>query len=317
MAGPATAAASAEHHLPPHPSLAPVRFSWGVVAACLVYVTAATAAWYGLRGSPWTASRYVPAIFAGSGVVFFLALWAFRGLAPWRLSRETLVVAVTSILYLSGLWLYGREGNFRQWFRDVRFEGELAPLYPFFYFAVSCVAWRTALPLLTGRLALGRPSWSYGYKVRGTFALWWVYVLAVVAVVPFVVYASTLPSFLARYPLGRSIIAGNEMAWEHFLVYQLSYGLVFLSGESFWRGYMLFGLSRQLGYLSLAFMVGPYVISHFGKPAPETFGAIVTGLFLGYLALQHRSFWLGVAAHWAIAMLMDVLAILRRGVVFT
>jgi hypothetical protein len=35
---------------------------------------------------------------------------------------------------------------------------------------------------------------------------------------------------------------------------------------------------------------------------------------LGYLALRHRSFWLGAATHWAVAITMDVMALWARGV---
>lgn len=293
-----------------------IPFSWPVAALSIAWLGGVTYAWYHSRGAAWSTPAMVPAVFGSGAVVFFLLLWIFRGRAPWRLRRETVVVAVTSVALLAVLWTWGREGTFRRWFQGHVFEGELAPLYPFFYFVASCVLWRSVVPLAVGR-GLGRRSADYGWRFRGTFDLWWVYVLAVLAVVPFVVWASTQASFLARYPLCNPIIRDNALAWGHFLVYQLSYGFVFASGESFWRGYMLFGLSRELGYLSLFFMVGPYVVSHYGKPMPETFGAIATGLFLGYLALRHRSFWLGVAAHWSIALMMDVFAVLRRGVVLS
>lgn len=293
-----------------------VAFSWPVALLSTAWLAGLTYAWYDARGAAWTATPLVPALFAGGAALFFLLVWIFRGRAPWQLRRETVVVAVTAIALLAVLWLWGREGTFRRWAADRPFDGQLAPLYPFFYFVASCVLWRSVLPLAIGR-TMGRPSSDYGWRFRGTFDLWWVYLLAVLAVVPFVVWASTQASFLARYPLCNPIIRDESLAWGHFIAYQLSYGLVFASGESFWRGYMLFGLARELGYLSLFFMVGPYVISHFGKPMPETFGAIATGLFLGYLALRHRSFWLGVAAHWSIALMMDVFALLRRGVTLT
>jgi membrane protease YdiL (CAAX protease family) len=61
-------------------------------------------------------------------------------------------------------------------------------------------------------------------------------------------------------------------------------------------------------------MIIPYVTAHFGKPLPETLGAIVTGLVLGTLALRHRSFWLGVAAHYGVALTMDLSAMVRQGI---
>ncbi len=61
-------------------------------------------------------------------------------------------------------------------------------------------------------------------------------------------------------------------------------------------------------------MLIPYVLIHYGKPLPETLGAAAAGLTLGYLALRHRSFWLGVAVHWAVALAMDLSAMARRGI---
>lgn len=293
-----------------------VPFSWGVALGSLLWLAASTFVWYRFRDSALGAKEYVPAWFAAGAVVFLLLVWAFRGVAPWRLRRETQIVAVSSIALLAVLWTWGREGTMRRWLAGTTLDWDLLPLVPFFYFAASCVLWRSVVPLGLGR-ALGRRAADYGWRFRGTFDLWWVYLLAVLAVVPAVLWASTQGSFQARYPLCNPIIHDGQLAWEHFAIYQLSYGLVFISGESFWRGFILFGLARELGYLALFFMVGPYVVSHFGKPMPETWGAIATGLFLGYLALRHQSFWLGVAAHWSIAMLMDVMAIVRRGVVLT
>jgi membrane protease YdiL (CAAX protease family) len=57
----------------------------------------------------------------------------------------------------------------------------------------------------------------------------------------------------------------------------------------------------------------PYVMIHFGKPLPETLGAIIAGLVLGHLALKSRSVWLGIATHVIVATSMDFAALLRRG----
>lgn len=293
-----------------------VRFSWPVAAGAILWLAVAIFAWYHWRRTPLGSNDAVPVWFTAGGVVFFLLIWAFRGVAPWRLRRETQVVAVASLGLLSILWYWGREGTMRRWLQGAPLDWGIAPLVPFFFFVANCVLWRSVVPLGIGR-TLGRGPWDYGWRFRGTFDLWWIYLLAVLAVVPTVIWASTQASFQARYPLCNPIIHDGHLSWGHFIAYQLSYGLVFVSGESFWRGFILFGLSRELGYMALFFMVGPYVVSHFGKPMPETWGAIATGLFLGYLALRHRSFWLGVAAHWSIALLMDVMAIVRRGVVLS
>ena len=52
---------------------------------------------------------------------------------------------------------------------------------------------------------------------------------------------------------------------------------------------------------------------HFGKPLPETIGAIIAGIFLGTLALWTRSIWLGFLIHVSVALSMDITAMAYRG----
>ncbi len=75
---------------------------------------------------------------------------------------------------------------------------------------------------------------------------------------------------------------------------------------------MVFGLRSTFGYYAIAIMATPYVMIHWGKPVPEAFGALITACVLGYLALKHRAFWLGVALHFSVALTMDVLAMLHK-----
>ena len=42
--------------------------------------------------------------------------------------------------------------------------------------------------------------------------------------------------------------------------------------------------------------------------------SIVAGFVLGYLALRHRSFFLGALLHWSIALTMDLAVLWQRGV---
>jgi membrane protease YdiL (CAAX protease family) len=126
--------------------------------------------------------------------------------------------------------------------------------------------------------------------------------------IPVLVWASTLASFQAKYPFYDQAVLGG---W-HFWGYQLAYGLQFLGVEAFFRGFMLFGLERRFGWYAIPVMVIPYVMIHFGKPAPETFAAIVAGFLLGWMALRSRSFVWGAALHWSVAITMDVLVIGRE-----
>jgi len=231
------------------------------------------------------------------------------------LDRQAAVVLLSIPILMTVLWYFGRPDFYHRHIKAfIPGDAPLYRLYPFFYFALSCFFLRTIVPLLIIRLGFGKRPAEFGYNPRGTFELWWVYLALFLLVVPFVVYASTLPSFQARYPFCDEAVLNNSMRVTDFLIYQAFYGLIFISGESFWRGFVVFGLERSMGYLGILVMVTPYCMSHYGKPVAETFGAILTGCVLGYLALRHRSFWLGVAVHWGVAILMDVLAIWQRGI---
>ncbi|MBM4394464.1 MAG: CPBP family intramembrane metalloprotease [Deltaproteobacteria bacterium] len=242
---------------------------------------------------------------------------AFRPIrdAIASVDREVAVVLLSIPLVMTTLWYFGRPD-----FYHARIAPHVPPdapfgyLYPFMYFSLSCVVLRSVVPLLLVRFVLRRRPRDYGWHPRGTFEYWWGYLGLFVLVIPFVVYASTLPSFLDRYPFCSEAIRDNRVQIADFVVSQLFYGLIFLSGESYWRGFVAFGLERRFGYAGILVMVIPYCMSHYGKPVAETYGSILAGIVLGFLALRHRSFWLGVAVHWAVAMLMDVLAIARRGI---
>ncbi len=59
-------------------------------------------------------------------------------------------------------------------------------------------------------------------------------------------------------------------------------------------------------------MIVPYSMIHFDKPMPEAVAAVVGGTILGWLALRTKSIWGGVLLHIAIALSMDILAMLRN-----
>ena len=97
--------------------------------------------------------------------------------------------------------------------------------------------------------------------------------------------------------------AFDLVAWE------LLYAAQFLALEFFFRGFMLAGLRRSVGVHAIWIMVVPYTMIHFGKPLPETLGAIFAGLILGTLALRTKSIWSGVLIHVSVALNMDLLAL--------
>jgi membrane protease YdiL (CAAX protease family) len=155
-----------------------------------------------------------------------------------------------------------------------------------------------------------RPWREYGLKLRGAFRLWWVYLGMYLVMVPFIVAFSGTARFQQTYPFYR--LAAGETLWPRFLIWEVLYALQFVALEFFFRGFLVHGLKRRFGAYAILIMTTPYCIIHFGKPMPETLGAIIAGLVLGYMSLATRSIWLGAALHIAVAWTMDAAALLNR-----
>ncbi len=90
----------------------------------------------------------------------------------------------------------------------------------------------------------------------------------------------------------------------------------FFSLEFFFRGFLIHGTRARYGYYAILLSVVPYCMIHFGKPLPETLGAIVAGLALGTISLFTRSIWLGVLIHVSVAVSMDLLSLAIQGKLF-
>jgi membrane protease YdiL (CAAX protease family) len=74
---------------------------------------------------------------------------------------------------------------------------------------------------------------------------------------------------------------------------------------------MLFGLEEKFGYYSVLIQMIPFVILHNGKPALETFGAIIAGIALGILAFRTRSIFYCIIAHYGVMFSIDFISTIR------
>ncbi|MCB9506040.1 MAG: hypothetical protein H6700_08685 [Myxococcales bacterium] len=222
------------------------------------------------------------------------------------LSREAVVVG-TAVACLYVLMTLGRPSFFRNEIAPIVGTWPMPGLWPYAWSSLSSVVTRMLVPLLVIRLVFHESPRDWGYRLTGARSFVSVYAALFTVMVPIVWYFAGTPAFQRKYPFWHE--AGD--AWSNLLAYEARYFFIFLSGESFWRGFILFGLARRFGAQALSIAMIPYVIVHFGKPVPETFGAILTAYALGALALRHRSFALGVALHYTVAVTMDVLALVR------
>ncbi len=164
-------------------------------------------------------------------------------------------------------------------------------------------------PALLTRLVLKVRLSDIGLSVKGIHRHLPLYLLMYLLVLPLVWVASKNPEFLRTYPFADSARDGPLALakWE------LVYGLQFFSLEFFFRGFVIFLLAKRFGPNAVFVMVVPYCMLHFHKPLPEAAGAIGAGVILGLLALRTGSILGGVLIHWAVAITMDVFAILGSG----
>jgi membrane protease YdiL (CAAX protease family) len=177
------------------------------------------------------------------------------------------------------------------------------------FWSLACLAGYLLVPALLLRvLRPGEGLQSFGLSVSGLSGHARTYLLLFLAVLPLVLFASTRPSFQETYPFYR--LAGRSAA--DFLAWEALYALQFVSLEFFFRGFLLHALKRDLGPHAIFVSVVPYCMIHFQKPLPEALGAIVAGVVLGTLSLRTGSVLGGAALHVAVAVTMDVLALVQK-----
>lgn len=271
-------------------------------------------AWYAARPGG-SASVWMACGLAAGGVLFFLS-GHLVGAMPWSaVPPRARRVAALGVLVVSLLALVGRSPALVGLVAG-RLPTGLAGAAPMVALAGASLLLRTLLPM--GLVVWGHrePLPAFGFARPTGGRTLWLYVLFLAGVLPLVWWTSAHPDFTAVYPLSRGLVSDGVVGTGAFLAFQVAYLALLFSGESFWRGYLLFALERDLGRSALVFMAILYSISHWGKPLAETLSATVAGVALGVLALRHRSFLLGWVLHAAVATAMELAAFARAGVTF-
>lgn len=231
------------------------------------------------------------------------------------LDRDTTLVFVIGTILLTLFHYYGKASGLQQ----LGLYEHVANMLPqawsahqgmlgYAYWGVASLLLRVLVPvLLIVVLFRGGPR-AFGLRLDGQLPHVPVYLGLYLFMVPFLWWASAQPSFQETYPF----YGGAGSGWGVFLTYEFFYALQFIGVEFFFRGFLLFPLYRVFGYHALLITAIPYVMIHFGKPVPETIGALLAGLVLGFLALRARSCVLGIGLHVGIALTMDVMSMVRR-----
>jgi membrane protease YdiL (CAAX protease family) len=220
-----------------------------------------------------------------------------------RASLRVFVILVTCAVVLTLQEYWGSSDYFNRLFTKV--DGEYRELLGFAWWSGWRVAGYVVVPVIVILVMPGERLADYHVSLRGFLRHLWIYLLMFALVLPLVILASTTDSFRATYPFYRLANRSHFDLWT----WEALYAAQFVSLEFFFRGFLLHGLRRALGANAIFVMIVPYCMIHYGKPLPETLGAIGAGLILGTLAMRMRSIWGGVVIHIGVAMTMDVLAL--------
>ena len=138
---------------------------------------------------------------------------------------------------------------------------------------------------------------------------WRPYCLMLVLMVPLIIFASTQPDFLSAYPRLKQVAFivpyTENPLWYQFL-YEISYGIDFITIELFFRGFLVFAFIRYAGPSAILPMATFYCSIHFGKPLLECISSFFGGLILGMVAHKTQSIVGGLAVHLGIAWMMEI-----------
>lgn len=93
---------------------------------------------------------------------------------------------------------------------------------------------------------------------------------------------------------------------------EVSYGLYMFCWEYFFRGFLLSGLSRSIGWSAIFVQAVAFAFLHYGKPTAEVAASFGAGIILGIIALNAKSFVPCFVLHWAASLSFDLMVVGAR-----
>ena len=206
-------------------------------------------------------------------------------------------------------WLNSPKSSLQYKWATLLFNGETSSLYSLLFWAASCVIFYLILPMFFRKIVF--PKSPSLFKLNIPNEHWKIYGLMLLIMIIPLISASFLSSFQHTYPF--VYIPKGESFYRILLCWEIAYLFQFVAVEFFFRGFLLFAFEKELGHKAVLLPLIPYVMIHFGKPFPETVGAIIAGLVLGTMALRSKSIFPGICVHFSIAIGMDLLSLWQQG----
>ncbi|MBI4417405.1 MAG: CPBP family intramembrane metalloprotease [Ignavibacteriales bacterium] len=215
--------------------------------------------------------------------------------------KPTLILLLTPIL-LTTFKYYGSKQWYEEFLSDIIVLGGTPEWTAALYVFLSSFILLGLVPFIVIRFVFKEQLSLYGWQLGDArFGLTALAILAPLFVASAYPSAS-MPDFMAEYPLYR----GAGTGWNTFALHALSYGLFYVGWETYFRGFMQFGLRSTVGdWNSILIQVLASCLVHIGKPAAETFSSILGGLLWGILAFRTRSILYGLAIHWLLGVALD------------
>lgn len=239
---------------------------------------------------------------------------------------KTITVFVLTAFSLSMIYYWGRYDYLQSFLTDVGATNLKATLDQFIYgestsnigdlayWVFILVSFYFVVPALVIKFFFKENLSDYGLKWKGALKDYHLYIIMLMVMIPLVLYFSGTKSFQARYPF-LNVKSGAAHSID-FFKWELLYCLQFFALEFFFRGFVLHGLKKRMGFYSVFIMTIPYCMIHFGKPLQETLAAIIAGIVLGCLSLKSRSILLGCFIHMSVGLGMDIAALWQKGLLF-
>lgn len=205
-------------------------------------------------------------------------------------------------LFIPVIYIYIGHRNFFLKLTD--YPGDLKDWYSnsyqhFFAFIVFFI-----IPVLIIKIVFKENLKDYGIKtgnIKDGIKLS-VFILAIL--LPLLYSGVNSPDFLQEYPL----VKGAFFSVKLIILWELIYLVYYIAWEFFFRGFLLFGLSKN-GSIFNALVIQTVIstLLHIGKPFGETFSAIFGGIIFGILALRTGSIFYPLIVHFIIGISTDLL----------
>ena len=118
-------------------------------------------------------------------------------------------------------------------------------------------------------------------------------------------------NYMDVYPLNPAVQPGISATF--FAVHLATYLLYYAGWEFLFRGFLLKATEPQGGpYMAILIQTLASTMLHYGHPPGEVFGAILGGLFWGFLAYRTRSILAGLVQHAILGLTLDYFLIYGR-----